>query len=99
MTQVEIYPTLGAGDAGYLYDVTYLGKTLLERTRNPAYDSARALQSLGATGQLSVVDGVTGVKRMTVDIEKGAKLVASDHKQRGLSVRKWKPYEGPTRDA
>jgi hypothetical protein len=67
---------------GYRYSVLFDGNLLVERSRDPELDAARALLARGVTGRLTLLDGKTGRPRTILDIEKAA----------GLTVR-----EGPLR--
>jgi hypothetical protein len=50
------------------------GKLLVERSRDPECDAARALLALGHTGKLTLCDGKTGIPRTIIDIERAARL-------------------------
>ena len=56
------------------YSVLFEGKLLVERSREPECDAARALLALGYTGTLHMLDGKTGIPRTIIDIERAAKL-------------------------
>jgi hypothetical protein len=43
--------------AGYRYSVIFRGKLLVERSRDPECDAARALVAKGITGKLTMLDG------------------------------------------
>jgi hypothetical protein len=45
---------------------------LVERSRDPECDAARALLAKGITGTLTMLDGKTGKPRTIIDIEKAA---------------------------
>ena len=66
--------SLGAGR----YSVVFDGKLLIERSRDPECDAARALLKRGYTGKLHMVDGKTGKPRTTINIEKAAKLTTEE---------------------
>jgi hypothetical protein len=66
------------GEAGYVYSVIYDGKLLVERSRDPECDAARALLARGTTGKLSLCDGKTGRLRTVLDIERAAKLTVEE---------------------
>jgi hypothetical protein len=57
-----------------LYSVIFRGKLLVERSRDPECDAARALLVKGFTGQLTMLDGKSGKPRTIIDIEKAAML-------------------------
>jgi hypothetical protein len=58
----------------YRYSVILDGKLLVERSRDPECDAARALVAQGITGKLTMLDGKNGRPRTIIDIEKAAKL-------------------------
>jgi hypothetical protein len=57
-----------------LYGVTLGGELVVEDSRDPEHDLARALLSRGVTGFVVVLDANTGKHRSTVNIEKAAKF-------------------------
>jgi hypothetical protein len=56
------------------YSVILDGKLLVERSRDPECDAARALLALGHTGKLMLCDGKNGIPRTIIGIEKAAGL-------------------------
>jgi hypothetical protein len=50
-----------------------------------------ALLAKGITGKLTMLDGKTGRPRLTLDIEKMAKLTVRDDASRSPCFVKWKP--------
>jgi hypothetical protein len=56
------------------YSVTFDGETIVEGSRDPETDLARALPAKGVTGMVMVIDANTGKHRTTVNIEIAAKL-------------------------
>jgi hypothetical protein len=54
--------------------VTFNGETVVNGSRDPETDLARALLAKGITGMVKVLDANTGKHRTTVNIEKAAKL-------------------------
>ena len=62
------------GRAGYLYSVIFEGNLIVDRSRDPECDAARALVAMGLTGKLTILDGKTGGPRAIIDIETAAKL-------------------------
>ena len=88
--KARLHPHWIGGRDGYRYSVVHGGKLLVERRRDPEFDAARALLEQGLTGKLSLLDGKTGRPRITIDIEKGAKL-RSDDTQR-MRFRRWVPF-------
>ena len=60
--------------SGYRYSVIFRGQLLVERSRDPECDAARALFAMGFTGTLTMLDGKTGRPRTIIDVEKAARL-------------------------
>jgi len=52
--------------SGYRYSVLFQGELLLERSRDPECDAARALEARGITGKLTLCDGKTGIPRTII---------------------------------
>lgn len=73
------------------------GKLLVERSRDPECDAARALVAKGITGKLTMLDGETGKPRTIIDIEKAARLTAEE----GPNAPRYRRFRGmeeaPTR--
>jgi hypothetical protein len=63
---------------GYVYSVVCDGKLLVERSRDPECDAARALLAKGISGTLTLCDGKTGMPRTIIDIEKAARLTVEE---------------------
>ena len=55
-------------------NVCFAGEIIVERSRDPETDLARALLERGHTGKVTLVDGETGKPRTIIDIEKAAKV-------------------------
>ena len=87
--KARLHPIWVGGKAGYLYSVTHEGKLLVDRSRDPECDAARALLAKGITGKLVMCDGKTGIPRTIINIEMGAKLTVSEESRDGLRFRKW----------
>jgi hypothetical protein len=64
------------------------GKLLVERSRDPECDAARALLAKGLTSKLTMLDGKTGKPRTVIDIEKAAQLMVSEENIAGFRFRK-----------
>ena len=60
-----------------LWSVLFDGKLLVERSRDPECDAARALLAMGHTGKLTMCDR-DGRHLCTVDIERAAKVTARE---------------------
>ena len=82
------------GADGYLYSVIYDGRLLVERSRDPECDAARALVARGVTGKLTLLDGKTGKPRTIIDIEKAAKLTVREDRRKGPLFVGWAAYPG-----
>jgi hypothetical protein len=77
------------GRDGYRYSVLFDGKLLVDRSRDPECDAARALVVKGITGQLTLLDGKTGIPRTIIDIERAAKLCTVERRRDGLRFEKY----------
>ena len=82
--KARLHPIWAGGKAGYLYSVIFDGKLLIERSRDPECDAARALHAMGLTGKLTLLDGKTGIPRTVIDIERAAKLTVRKRDRGGL---------------
>src|SRR5262245_43153566 len=69
-------PELGARGMPYCdrYNVEFAGEIIVERSRDPETDLARALLARGHTGTVTMLDGATGKRRTVINIEKAAKV-------------------------
>jgi hypothetical protein len=76
--KARLHPRWIGGRAGYVYSVVFDGKLLVERSRDPECDAARALVAIGLTGKLTLCDGKTGVPRTIINIEKAARLTVEE---------------------
>jgi hypothetical protein len=74
----RLHPHWIGGNAGYVYSVVCAGELLVDRSRDPECDAARALLAKGITGKLTMLDGKTGIPRTIIDIEKAAQLRVSE---------------------
>ena len=52
--KARLHPKWVGGKAGYLYSVIYEGRLIVERSRDPECDAARALIAKGVTGKLTM---------------------------------------------
>ena len=93
--KARLHPIWVGGRDGYRYSVLYYGKLLVDRSRDPECDAARALLAKRITGTLTMLDGKTGRPRTIIDIERAAKLTAEEgpngprfrrHRSRGNSL-------------
>ena len=76
--RMDIEPTHYTS-TGARYRVTYLGETLIQSARDPAFEACRALLAKGVKGTLVTYSPGSSVPRMRVDIEKGCET--DDHRQ------------------
>ena len=76
--KARLHPHWVGGEADYVYSVICNGELLVERSRAPECDAARALVARGITGKLSLCDGKTGKPRTMIDVEKAAKLTVEE---------------------
>ena len=69
-------PELGAGGLPYTdkYNVTFAGEIIVERSRDPEPDLARAMLARGHKGRVTLLDGATGKPRTIINIEEAAKV-------------------------
>ena len=69
-------PELGASGMPYSdrYNVVFAGEIIVERSRDPETDLARALLDRGHTGTVTMLDGLTGRPRTIINIEEAAKV-------------------------
>jgi hypothetical protein len=86
--KARLHPHWVGGRDGYRYSVIFDGKLLVERSRDPECDAARALLAKGITGTLTMLDGKTGRPRTIIDIEKAAQLCTKEGQLR------FSAYEG-----
>src|SRR5262245_31178869 len=63
---------------GYRYSVIFRGELLIERSRDPECEAARAMLAKGFTGTLLMLDGKTGKPRILINIEKAAGLTTEE---------------------
>ena len=85
----------GSGrDNYYLYDVAFNGETIVSGSRIPEFDACRVLLARGLTGTLVLADAVTGKDRLSLDIERGAKLTVREDQNRAPRLAEWKPFDG-----
>ena len=88
MLKVRLHPRWMA-KVGYRYSVIFRGKLLVEQSRDPECDAARAVLAKGFTGKLTLLDGKTGRPRTVIDIEKAAGFSVSEENRDGLRFRRY----------
>jgi hypothetical protein len=76
--KARLHPKWVGGRDGYRYSVLFDGKLIVDQSRDPECDAARALLAQGITGKLTLCDGKTGVPRIVIDIEKAARLTVEE---------------------
>lgn len=76
--KARLHPIRVGGKAGYVYSDICEGKLLVDRSRDPEHDAARALLAKGITGKLCLCDGKTGVPRTIIDIKGAAELTVKE---------------------
>ena len=76
--------------------MTHNGVTLIESTKNPEFDSARALLARGIVGQVEVWRHGASFPAMRLDIEKAAKLTIEDGDRSGPRFTRWQPRSEDT---
>jgi hypothetical protein len=80
------------------YSVIFDGRLLVDRSRDPECDAARALLARGYTGTLHMLDGKTGKPRTIIDIERAAKLTVREDRGTGPRFVKWRPMPESARE-
>src|SRR5262245_25447215 len=83
---------IGLGASGLRYRVTHNDLTLIESTKNPEFDSARALLAQGIVGQVEVWRHGASFPGMRFDIEKAARLTVKEGDKDGLRFARWQPH-------
>ena len=78
------------------YRVTYLGKTLIESTRDPELDACRALLAKGISGVLVTYSPEGSVPRMRIDIEKGSQRMTIDNTADGPRIGRYRRHPKST---
>ena len=81
----------GLGRRGQLYRVHYEGTVLLEGTRVPEFDAARALLAKGLVGQVEVWRCGASFPTMRFDCELAAKLTVEESAKSGPRFTLWHP--------
>ena len=84
----RLHPIWTGGRDGYRYSVLFDGQLLVQQSRDPETDAARALVAKGITGKLTMLNGKNGKPRTVINIEKAAKLVTTEENRSGLRFRK-----------
>lgn len=77
MLKARLHP-IWVDKVGYRYSVIFRGKLLVDRSRDPECDAARALLAKSITGRLTFLDGKTGKPRTIIDIVRAARLTTEE---------------------
>lgn len=80
---------IGLGGRGQRYRVTHQGATLIESTRNPEFDSARALLAQGIVGEVEVWRHGAISPAMRFNVENAAKLTIEEGDRTGPRFVPW----------
>jgi hypothetical protein len=72
------------------YCVEFEGDLIVQGSRDPEHDLARALLSRGLTGKVTLLDANSGKPRTVIDIAKAAELCVSEESRDGLRIRKYR---------
>src|SRR5215475_846180 len=78
------------GAHGQRYRVIHNGITLIESTKYPEFDSARALLAQSIVGQIEVWRYGTSFPATRFDIQRFAKLTVSETDRDGLRITRWR---------
>lgn len=78
-------------ESWYLYDVDFNGEIVVADSKDAECELARALQARGITGSVTLLDANTGKPRITINIEKAAKLTVQETRSHGPRFVKWRP--------
>ena len=89
--KARLHPIWVGGRDGYRYSVLFEGTLLVDRSREPELDAARALLVQGITGKLTMCDGKTGKPRTVINIEKAARLTVREDRSSSPRLVRWKP--------
>jgi hypothetical protein len=76
--RARLHPSWVGGRDGYRYSVLFDGQLLVDHSRDPECEVARALLAKGITGKLTMLDGKSGRPRTIIDIEKAARLTVEE---------------------
>jgi hypothetical protein len=102
VSRITIEPTRVGGERGQRYRVYFEGTVLVEDTRDPEHDAARALLARGIRGQFETWRLGGSHPSVRGDIEACALLTTEESAKIGPRVRSWRTYDGAgseTRDS
>lgn len=86
---IELESVRGSG--GARYRVWWRGRVLLERSRDPEHEAARALPAMGVTGSLAIYWRGSSHPAMHLDIETAADLTVKEGQSRPR-LTAWQPF-------
>ena len=92
MGEIIIVEPTWVGQSGLRTRVWYGGTVLIEATKVPAHDAARALLELGVTGRCEMWRCGNRHPDANFDIERAAKLTVEETSRGGLRVRSWNAF-------
>jgi hypothetical protein len=98
ISRIYLKPT-SLGERGQRYCAINDGVTLIESSRTPEFDAARALLAKGITGQLEVWHNGAAFYAMRVDIAKAAGLTVEESDRIGPRFARWRPRSEETANA
>ena len=92
--EIEIEPLPKTPTSGIRrYRVCYAGTELLQSSRDPEFDSCRALLALGHTGTLTTFSKGAAAPRMRIGIERGSALRTAEGANAGPRLAAWRPFD------
>ena len=91
-THTILIEPVTCGVQGQRYRVTYLGRVLLDRVREPLFDACRALAAKGIAGRLEMWRPGRTAPDMAVEIGQGARVAVAETAGHGPVFRQWQPF-------
>jgi hypothetical protein len=82
------------GQSGTAYEVTYLGRTLIESSKEPLSDSCRVLVAMGLKGRLEIWASEPYPRVIVRDIERAARLRVVENVNDGPRFARYRPHPG-----
>ncbi len=84
---------VGTNARGDLWRVTHDGIVIVESSRVPEYDAARALAALGLAGTIETRHAGSAIVSMRLDISKAATLTVIENDRSGPRLGLWQPFD------
>ena len=84
---------IGSGARGDRWRVIHDGIVLVESSRDPEHDAARALTALGLTGTIETRHPRSAIVSMRLDISKAATSTVIENKRSGPRLGRWQPFD------